>query len=266
MALTLGIWIIRSISLGRNRAQQVDVGLEPNALVLRLPDLRVQLLELFDRNILVVLERDRILLFLVFLQLFLGSLELLFQFVGFVAEEIVGDPRQSHALFDRLAHEFLDDRFGDQLGALRTRVRHGHVYEAGPAADAGRDERPHPIGDLRVRVGFGTRGEEFRIVEQIGGLGHAHQERIAGQRRDNGRHVIRRLQPDGLVRSEHHLLLLLDLNDGGGRILLRLTEREVGGHRTGDDHDQQEQPDVTKQQMQIVSDVETGSGFALASA
>ena len=145
----------------------------------------------------------------------------------------------------------------DQARPFRIRIRRRDVNEAGQFTDIRRDNSSHPVGNFGIGVGFRTRLKKFRIIDKTRRLGDPHKKGVASQGGHDGRQIVGRLERDGgFVVLEHPLLLLLDLNDGGGDVFLRLgeapdTPRRPQQMRTNG----QKQPDIAKKEMEVIPEV-----------
>ena len=235
-----------------------DIGFELHALALRLGDLGVNLLKLFDDDVLFLVKGDRFVLLFVGLELALGLLEFLFELGRFLLQEVVGHLGNAHLLGEILAEKFFDEGRGQIAGQLGIGILHGDFDEAGEAAEFDRDFLLEQVGQLDIAVGFVARRGKILVLFEIVGLDHAHKEVAAGQRLDDGIDVIEGgwIVLANAVDVDHLLLLLLHLEDGAGFVDFRRGQQVADGGEHDEADDKRDDPPAAEDEVVETAEVE----------
>ena len=222
------------------------VGFEPEALGLGFGDALVEILQFLDRDVLPLLEADRLGALLVLLQRLLGFLEPDLEPLRLLNEEFTRDLRRIGAGLHVLADEFLYDGARDRLGHGGLLVLGGDLDQARAAADARRD----PAGQLRACLG------------QVVFLRHAVEQRQAHEvlldRFDDL--VALQLFLVDLLDGDHLLGRLLDLDDLARGEDARAAADLRAAEHAGEDEAEDDQPGFGEEDVNDLLEVDAVRG------
>ena len=229
--------------LPREKLELRAVGLDFQPLRLRRRHLGIELLEPLADDVLLLFERNGLVLFLVTLESLLGTGERHLEALGLLPQKLVRALRNLGAGFGTRAHEFAHHELRDLLRQRRALVLHRKIDQPRPWPRLHGDFRRQNPLQLGVGREAGDLRAKFRILRQLRMTGEAQHERgileILLDRLEGlvGGPVIH----PAVVGPDEPLPLLLDLDGGRGRVNF-FAPRQIprgGQHPDGGDGGQQ---------------------------